>query len=188
MTEVSKTALVILAHGFEEVEAVSAIDLLRRAKVQVTVAGLAYPVVTSSREVRVIADTELKEVSTKKFDMIVLPGGEPGTTYLEASECLRRILLDHFNDHKYIGAICAAPRILNNLGLLTGKKATCYPGIAEAMTRCEYTPESVVVDGRLITGQGAGASIEWALTLVRELVSEDVSETLRKTICASPLL
>jgi 4-methyl-5(b-hydroxyethyl)-thiazole monophosphate biosynthesis len=178
--------LIILAHGFEETEAVAVIDVLRRAKIEVVIAGLDYPTVTSARQITVIADTELKHLKNDLFDAIILPGGEPGTTYLEASATVAEMLQRHYAANKLIAAICAAPRILDKLGFLTGRKATSFPGAQPEMTHCTYREEAVVVEDNIITSRGPGTALYFGLAIVSKLHSPQLAQELRKTMMIPP--
>lgn len=171
--------LIILANGFEEIEAVAVIDMLRRANIDVTVASLGYNAVTSARQVTVIADTDLFSVKDALFDMVILPGGEPGTTNLENSEMVTAVLKHHIEHKKWIAAICAAPRILNKLGFLKDKKATSFPGTKPLMTECIYQEEAVIQDGLFITSRGAGTSFDFGFKLVEVLISKEQSDELK---------
>lgn len=171
-------ALIILAHGFEEIEAVAVIDILRRAEIEVTVAGLAYPVVTSARHLQVVADGLLSEVSSQLFDVLILPGGEPGTTYLEASPLVAEVVLKHYRAGKIVAAICAAPRILFGLGLLDGRRVTCFPSVQDQLSTAKIIRDSVVEDGTIITARDAGASIRFALKIVAKLRGDDFAVAL----------
>ena len=139
------SACIILAEGFEEIEAVAAIDILRRAKITLTVAGLT-PTVTSARGLQIIADTTLSTISTQVFDAIILPGGEPGTSNLESHPLVAQMLHTHFTSNKLVAAICAAPRLLNDLGFLSQRKATSFPKTKPRMNNCLYSEDTVVVD------------------------------------------
>jgi len=175
-----KTALVVLAHGFEEVEALCVIDVLRRADVSVTVAGLDYPVVTSARSVQIIADATLASVKTQLFDVVILPGGEPGTTNLEASRVLADVLNAHYSQKRLLAAICAAPRLFDALGFLQGKCATAYPGVSEKMTHCIFRGNAtVVVDGGIITANGPSASFHFAFAILKSLTTPEIVEQLK---------
>ena len=118
-----KKALIFLSPGFEEIEAMSVIDILRRAEVNVTVAGLVEGPIVSAHGVSCNADTTVSQVIDQQFDVVILPGGEPGSSHLDASKDVKTIIQTHADQHKLIAAICAAPKVLNNMGLLDGKKA-----------------------------------------------------------------
>ncbi len=168
-----KSALIILANGFEEVEAIAVIDVLRRGKVHVKLAGLHGLWVPSARHVIIQADAQLADVQDQLFDAVILPGGEPGTTGLEESPLVAEILNRHVHAQKWIAAICAAPRILNGLGLLDGRRATSFPGTKSAMNRCTYIEQPVVKDGHFITSRGPGTALKFGLEIVAALTSEE---------------
>lgn len=163
--------LVPLAEGFEEFEAVGIIDLLRRAGIEVVVAALHGGPVTSSHGVKIVPDATLDSVGEHCFDMVVLPGGQPGATHLRDDARVQAILKRHAEAGAYTAAICAAPMALARAGLLAGKRATAYPGVLDTLnlsdTRCETG--AVVVDGRVVTGRGPGTAMDFALTLIELL-------------------
>ncbi len=172
-----------LANGFEETEAIAPIDILRRSGAEVVTVGIGEEVIAGSHGIAVIPDiTEVELALTEDVDMIVLPGGMPGTLNLEKSRTVQEAI-DYCTDKgKYIGAICAAPSILGKKGILSGKKATCFPGYEEFLSGAEYTGDSVVRDGKIITAKGAGAAIEFGLALSAALVGAEKSEKVRASM------
>ena len=165
--------LVPLADGFEEVEAITVVDLLRRAGIEVCTAGLAGRSVTGSHDIRVEADTTLDAVRDTEYDMIVLPGGMPGAQRLREDARIRKLLVDHARDGHYTAAICAAPSVLASLGLLDGKTATSFPGFLDpaATPGLSLSSAPVVVDGRVVTSRSAGTALDFALSLIELLSS-----------------
>lgn len=176
------TALIILADGFEEIEAVAVIDILRRAQVEVTVAGLARRIVKGAHQLTVEAETLLVDMAQHEFDCIILPGGEPGTTNLQKSALLVSVLKKQVTRKGYIAAICAAPRVLDNLGLLQGHHATSYPGTRPDMIHCTYLENPVVADDRIITSRGPGTAMAFAYVLVEVLVSREKADELKQVM------
>lgn len=167
-----KKVSVILADGFEEIEALTVVDLLRRAQIYVgTVSITDDYTVHGAHGINVQAEDLFEEVAFVESDMIVLPGGMPGTSNLNAHEGVRRVVKEFNRDGKYIGAICAAPTILGNLGLLKGKRVSCYPSVEQEIQGAVMTRTDVTVDGNLITSRGAGTAIAFALNLI-EMLSE----------------
>ncbi len=162
------TVLVPLAQGCEELEAVTIIDILRRAEITVVTAGLDDKPVTASRGVVLVADTTLDDVLKQSFDMIILPGGLAGTDNLDRDPRIHKILQDMQQQGKYTAAICAAPKVLANAGLLENKSATSYPGILE-----NASDTSVVTDGLIITSKGPATAMEFALKLIEILAGKD---------------
>ena len=159
--------LLPLAEGFEDLEAVTVIDILRRGGMEVITAGLQEGLVTGARGTRVLPDAQLDEVLEQKFDLLVLPGGQPGTRNLQADPRIRKLLLQRQEQGTCVAAICAAPGILADVGLLAGKRATSFPGAIDATrTDLQYCEDSVVVDGNIITSRGPGTAMDFALTLV----------------------
>jgi 4-methyl-5(b-hydroxyethyl)-thiazole monophosphate biosynthesis len=175
-----KTVLVILAEGFEEVEAIAPIDVLRRAGVRVTIAGVTGLQVKGSRNIGVQADALLKDIQDLP-DAVILPGGLPGATNLARSEDVARIVKKMSSAGKLVAAICAAPAVvLAPLGLLEGKKATCYPGCeSDFSSKTVYLKDRVVVDGNIITSQGPGTALEFALAIAARLAGQEMADTVR---------
>ena len=176
---------VFLADGFEEIEALTPVDLLRRAGVDARTVSI-YPGrsdVTGARKITVRADMTIDEAKPQKEDIIVLPGGMPGTVNLLECDDLMKTVDDHNAEGGRIAAICAAPaRILGSKGLLRGKKATCYPGMEPGMTGHIPTDKKVVVDGNIITASGVGVSVEFGLALVGALYGKKVQDDLAKKV------
>jgi 4-methyl-5(b-hydroxyethyl)-thiazole monophosphate biosynthesis len=168
-------ALIPLAPGCEELEAVTVIDLLRRAGIEVVTAGLVDGPVQASRGVVLVPDTTLDAVLEQPFDMVVLPGGQPGSDNLERDPRIRRLLERMAGGDGYTAAICAAPKVLASAGLLAGKRATGYPGVLEGMPQAqvELDPRPVVRDGRVITSRGPGTAMDFALELIEILVGKE---------------
>ena len=165
-----KTALVILAEGFEEIEAVTPIDVLRRAGAEVTVAGVGDGPITGSRGVTILPDAPLAEVADRDYDVVVLPGGMPGATNLRDEPRMKEILTRTLEKDGVVGAICASPAVvLDTLGFLVGKVATCHPALAEDMKTGNRTEDRVVVDGNIVTSKGPGTALEFSLALVRHV-------------------
>ena len=175
--------VVFLADGFEECEGLLVVDLLRRAGLKVVIASImGCRDVKSSREILIQADCLAENVDYVKAKMIVLPGGRTGTENLGKNEIVRE-QCKAFTADKYVAAVCAAPSILAGLGLLEGKKATVHPDFEGRMDGAIVTGESVTVDGNIITGQGLGATIPFALKLVETLVGIEETEKIKKAIC-----
>ena len=175
-------AYVFLANGFETVEALAVVDILRRGKVDVTTVSIHdTKAVETAQKIVVCADQTLAE-GISKADLLFLPGGMPGTKNLEACAPLMEAVKRQAAEGGYVGAICAAPSILGHLHLLEGKKATCYPGFEPDLLGASVSSEGVVVDGRIITGKGMGVATEMGLTLVSLLVSKECSDSIRASI------
>ena len=177
--------LVPLAEGFEEIEAVSVIDILRRADVEVVTAGLKAGPVTGSHRIKVIPDTSLDEVDFRDFDGLVLPGGAPGFVNLGNDECILRMAREMDRAGKYVAAICAAPSVLIKAGVLQGRKATVSPsGKAQVAACAEFCEDRVVVDGNLITSRSPGTAMEFALRLVGVLMGEEKMRQIKEQTLA----
>jgi len=166
-----KTALVLFADGSEELEAVSVINILRRAGVNVTVAGLHGGPLRGSRGTVLVPDATLDEALTRQYDMVVLPGGQPGSDNLKADARVLKLVRQMHDANKYVAAICAAPSVLATAGLLDGKRATSFPGSLDAFPKVLRQPQAVVEDGKLITSRGPGTAMDLALTLAERLTS-----------------
>ena len=173
-----------LANGFEEIEALCPLDLLRRAKVDVTTVGIGTDCVTGSHGITVHADIPDTCFRDSTPEMVILPGGMPGTTHLDASPVVDAALKAAVRNNAYVAAICAAPMILGKRGLLRGLKATCFPGFEGDLEGAVEIGGSVVRDGRIITARGMGVAQEFGLELVRVLRGDKVADELRAAIQA----
>jgi protein deglycase len=172
---VSRTVLVPVADGTEELEAVAIVDTLRRAGAAVTVASVTGAhQVTGSRRVRLVADALIDDVASQRFDLIALPGGLPGAQALRESTTLQRLLAAQVADGRLLGAVCAAPAVvLEPLGLLGGRLVTAHPSVFERLPAATRREERVVIDAGLVTSRGAGTAVEFALALVEQLYGAD---------------
>jgi len=170
--------LVPLAQGCEELEAVSIIDILRRAGVEVVVAGLDAAPVRASRGVVIVPDVDLNVAMKNDYDMIVLPGGQPGTDNLKADARILNIVQGMVTQNKYVAAICAAPSVLAAAGVLDGKRATSFPGALDAFPQVQQQPQAVVEDGKIITSRGPGTAMDFALVLVERLCGKEKRQTV----------
>ena len=169
-----------LANGFEEVEALAPVDILRRGGVDIkTVSVTGDLLVESSHGVVIKADMLFEDTDLSDADMLMLPGGMPGSTNLNAHEGVRHAILNQYNSGKRIGAICAAPMVLGGIGILNGKRATCSPGFEKYMYGAEYTHEIVTVDGNIITGEGPAASFPYAYKILSLFIGDDNVKTLQ---------
>jgi 4-methyl-5(b-hydroxyethyl)-thiazole monophosphate biosynthesis len=176
--------LVPLAQGCEELEAITITDLLVRAGIDVTTAGLDDRPVTASRGTTIIPDTTIDAVADQTFDLIVLPGGQPGADHLRENEHLQALLKSHAAAGKFLGAICAAPKALAAAGLLDGRMATAYPGAleAEANDRIDIKDSAIVIDGNIITSRGPGTAMDFALALIELLEGNATKEEVNKQL------
>ena len=175
--------IVHLAEGFEEIEAVTIIDVLRRAGLDViTVSVTGNRVVKGSHQIEIKADLLYEEVDYSKGEMIILPGGMPGSKNLNEHEGLKSQIVKYNVDGKYIAAICAAPIVLGGLGILKGKRAVCYPGYEAHLIGAEVKSVSYFVDNNIITGRGIGAALRFSLEIVRILIGEERALQLRNAM------
>ena len=179
-------AIVFLADGFEECEGLIVVDILRRAGAETLMASVMNDrQIDSSRHIKVYADVMAADVDFDSVDLIVLPGGRLGTENMGANDLVVEKCKEFAacNSGKYLAAICAAPSLLAALGLLDGKKATCHPDFESQMAGAELTGRSVAVDGNIITGQGLGASFDFAFELVKTLVGQEKTDQIKRSIC-----
>jgi len=184
----AKNAIVLLAEGFEEVEAVTPIDYLRRAGITVTIAAVGGNLsVKGARGITVNADALLRDIikqgGTAAFDVVVIPGGMPGATNIAASKEAGALITEMASAGKLICAICAAPAVvLAPLGLLSGKKFTCYPGMEEKVQGGKWTDERVAIDGSIITSRGAGTAGEFAIAIIERLLSQAEGDKIARAV------
>ncbi len=169
---------VLLADGFEEVEAIEPIDILTRGGVEVTTVGVTGKVVTGAHGIPVTADIEINEVTPDDMELLMLPGGA-GHELLDASNEVHRLINYAVSNGLYISAICAAPSILGKKQLLDGKKATCFPGYEKYLYGADVT-EKAVVDGKIITGKGAGAAAEFGFTMLKILKDAETANRIKE--------
>jgi len=166
-----------LAEGFEEIEALTVVDVLRRAALPVKTVSIEKTLdVMGKSGILVKADILFSEADYNRCEMIVLPGGQPGTTNLMNNEDLLKKIEEFHREGKYLAAICAAPMILGELGILAGKRATIYPGMESHLKQGEYKDNPVVVDGKIITSQGPATAMAFALKLVEIMKGSDAEE------------
>lgn len=174
---------VFLAEGFEEIEALTVVDLGRRAGMEVITAAVGNShMVKGSHGISVQADEMFEDVDFDSLDMLVLPGGMPGTRNLEAHEGLMEQVDRFYKEGKFVAAICAAPSILGHRGIVKGRRACCYPGFEEHMDGAEVMYEPVTIDGNVITGRGMGCAIYFALAIVAHFCGQDKADELAKAI------
>lgn len=173
---------VFLANGFEEIEAVATIDVLRRAGLHVVTVGIGGKEIVGSHDIRVLADCEEQDVNMQKARAVVLPGGMPGTLHLEASETVQNAL-DFAVEHQLlIAAICAAPSILGHKNILNGKQAIAYPGFEKELTGAIISEKPVIKDGNVITAKGAGVAIAFGLEIAAVLTSEEKANLVKEAM------
>lgn len=174
---------VFTADGFEEIEGLTVVDLLRRAGTEVLMVSVGEGLtVRGSHDIELKADVLFEEAEYGDADILVLPGGMPGTLNLRNHEKLCALLKEFAAKDKKIAAICAAPMILGELGILKGKRATCYPGFEEKLFGAEVCTERVVRDGNLTTSRGLGTAISFALELISQLYGEEKAEEIKKSV------
>ncbi len=171
-----------LADGFEIIEALAPVDMLRRAKINVQTVGVTGKTVCSSCGVEVNADITMDEFEYHDVDAVVLPGGMPGTINLENSAAVQSAIDKAVEDQAFVCAICAAPSVLGHKGLLKGKEAIAFPGFEDALDGAVLSDKYVVTDGKFITAKGAGVATQFGLEIVRALTDDETAENVRKTI------
>ncbi|HED16907.1 MAG TPA: DJ-1/PfpI family protein [Gammaproteobacteria bacterium] len=181
--------LVPLAEGCEELEAVTVIDLLRRAGIEVISAGLEQGSIKASRGMVLVPDMTLDQAldsAQADYDMVVLPGGLPGADHLNNDSRIQKLITEMNQQQRYVAAICAAPKVLARAGLLNGRKATAYPGVLQALAvpGLSFQQETaVVVDEKVITSRGPGTAMNFALTLIEILVGQDKRDEVEQGLC-----
>lgn len=180
-----KSVLVPIADGTEELEAVTIVDVLRRAEAQVTVASVGSLQVTASRKVKLVADSLIEDCKSLTYDLIVLPGGLPGAEHLRDCATLIDMLKAQKQAGRLYAAICASPAVaLTPHGLLEDKQATCYPSFAETLPDSTQAAKRVVVDGNCITSQGPGTALEFSIELIRQLFDNDKARQVAEAMLA----
>lgn len=176
---------IFLADGFEEIEALTPIDMLRRAGVQVTSVSINdTTTVIGAHNIPVIADKTIAEVAIENIDMVILPGGLPGSDNLRMNQKVNAFIDQAVKQEKFVCAICAAPRILGEKGLLKGKKAVCYPGFEKYLTGASIVDAGCVRDGNIITAKGMGKATEFSLALIEALKDKETADKISSSVFA----
>ena len=173
---------VLLGTGFEETEAVTPLDLLRRAGVEVQTVGLNGKVITGSHGIPVAADLEIGEISLQNLEMVILPGGLGGVSSIRGCKAALDLIRYAWHTGAFVAAICAGPTVLADLGITDGKNATCYPGCEDGMGNAAIFEEAAVRDGHLITGASAGCAVTFGLTLIEALKGKEAAATIEAQI------
>ena len=174
---------IFIAEGFEEMEAIAPINILRRAKIEITTVGVGGLTVNGSHGIPLVADITDEELGNySDIDMVVLPGGEQGVKNMEASQKVNEVIDYCAANDKFIAAICAAPGLLARKGLLTGKKATAFPGVEKELTDAEVCDENVVRDDKIITGKSAGVAPQFSFELVNALLSSEDMDQVKEDL------
>ncbi len=179
-----KKVLIPIATGFEEIEALAVVDIMRRAGIEVIMAGTAGDPVEGRNKIKVLTDVSLDSVKDKDFDMIVLPGGAVGTENLKKDPRIKEIVERMYKKGKFTTAICAAPTVLSAIGITAGKSVTSHPGVRDILKKEKISEERVVVDGNIVTSQGPGTAIEFAFKLVELLLGKDKAAEVNKGVLA----
>lgn len=174
---------IFLADGFEEIEALTVVDLLRRAGIEIPMVSITGNLkVDGSHRICVTADALFEDTDFNDADLLVLPGGMPGTAHLMEHKGLDSLLKDFHKRNKKMAAICAAPSVLGSKGLLAGKKATCYPGFESKLTDSTVIDQDVVEDGNIITSRGLGTAIDFSLSIINKLMDKDTANRIADSI------
>lgn len=179
-----KRVLIPLAPGFEEIEALAVVDILRRAGAEVVTAGIVEGVIEGRSGIRVVPDKALEGILAEPFDMLVLPGGAPGTENLKKDPRILKLAKGFYSAKKLVAAICAAPTVLSAAGVTEGKNVTCHPGVRNELTGETLSDERVVVDKNIVTSQGPGTAIEFAFKLVELLFGPETAEKVNRGVLA----
>jgi 4-methyl-5(b-hydroxyethyl)-thiazole monophosphate biosynthesis len=176
-----KKVFIHLADGFEEIEAITPVDILRRAGCEVTMVSVTGKrEVTSTRGLAVQSDRLFEDMDYSQADVILFPGGQPGSDNLTKHEGLKKVIFEFHRQGKMIAAICAAPMVLANAGILEGKRVTCFPGTESRLKGTICTGNAVEIDGNIITGKAAGAAMKFSLALAEQLISKSKADELKK--------
>ncbi len=171
-----------LAKGFEEVEAITTIDVIKRAEIDISTVGIGSKIACGAHNIPVFADLEESELAFENLEGIILPGGMPGTLNLEKNETVNKFIDYCVENNKLIAAICAAPSILGHKGLLGNKEATCFPGFENELTGAKISEKFVVTDGNIITARGMGSAIDFGLAIVQYFQGEKSALRLKNTL------
>ncbi len=180
----AKKVVVPIAQGFEEIEAVTVIDILRRAGVEVIVAGVSPNPITGRNGIQLVADRPITEVKASDVDMVVLPGGAQGAEHLAKCAATQQLLKEAAWQGKYLAAICAAPTVLSGLGLLNGKRVTSHPSVENKLGKVTYTDDRVVIDGKIVTSRSPGTAMEFAMALVEILIGKEKAKEINQSVLA----
>lgn len=178
-----RKVFIFLADGFEEIEGLTVVDLLRRANIDITMVSITgKKQVTGAHGIELITDILFEDGDYSSGDLLVLPGGMPGTLHLMEHEGLGQLIMEYNDQGKGLAAICAAPRVLGSKGLLSGKKATCYPGNEGYLVGATVVDEDVVEAGNIVTSKGMGTAIDFSLTLIRILLNKEAADNIAASI------
>ncbi len=182
-------ALVFLATGFEEIETITIVDVLRRAGIDVTVAGLTFNVIEGAHEIKMVPDKSIDDVKVENFNAVVVPGGSPGYKNLREDPRVINIIEEAFKSDKIVAAICAAPAVLSDAGILNGKSCTIYPGMEDELKKGGGIPKQdiVVVDGNIITSRGPATALPFSLKIAEKLAGKQVADVVREKTLANIL-
>lgn len=176
-------AYIFFAEGFEEIEALTVVDLLRRANIEITMVSITgNELVTGSHQISTLTEILFEDTDYEDADLLILPGGMPGTNHLMKHEGLDRLLKEFHKKGKSLAAICAAPKILGMKGILEGKSATCYPGHEDSLLGADYRNVEVVSDGNIVTSKGLGTAIDFSLEIIKRLIGENEARKIAETI------
>ena len=174
---------IFMADGCEEIEGLTVVDLVRRAGIEIEMISVSGEKnVTGSHKITFQTDVSKADADFASYDGIVLPGGMPGTTHLMEDDTVNRVIKEFATSGKLVAAICAAPSVLGNAGLLEGKKATCYPGVEGKLTGADFVTDPVAMDGNIITSRGLGTAIEFAAEIVAYLLDESAAKSLKESV------
>lgn len=174
---------IFMADGCEEIEGLTVVDLVRRAGIEIEMISVSgNDTVTGSHKIAFRTDVKKADADYTSYDGIVLPGGMPGTTHLMEDETVNRVIREFASEGKLVAAICAAPSVLGNAGLLAGKTATCYPGVEGKLIGADFVTDPVAKDGNIITSRGLGTAIDFAAEIVAYLKDQEAAKSLKESI------
>ncbi len=179
----NKTAIMFIADGFEEVEGLAVVDILRRGGIKLDMASImGRREIKGSHDINLVTDISAEDADLDSYDMMILPGGMPGTKYLRESKLVTDAAVKFAGDGKYVAAICAAPTVLGGLGLLKGKRACCYGGMEDGLTGADVSYDKVTVDGNIITSRGLGTAVDFGLKLLEIFNGKEEADDMAKKI------
>lgn len=179
----SKKVYIFLADGFEDIEGLTVVDLMRRTGIAITTVSIKNTKqITTSHGITMLTDTTFGETDFSDADMLVLPGGQPGTTYLGDYEPLTDLVKNYYNNGGRIAAICAAPTVFAKIGLLHGKKATAYPSCMDGLRDAIRSEDKVVIDGNITTSRGLGTAVDFSLSLIAQLLGQEKADQIAESV------
>ena len=176
-------ALILMADGFEEIEGLAVVDILRRGGITIDMVSIYdNSTIKGSHDIVISSDKNISDINEDEYDIIIIPGGQPGTNNIKGSDKAKEMILHFYSAGKYVAAICAAPTVLGMLGILEGKRACCYEGLENGLTGAVISYDNVVKDGKIITSRGMGTAVEFGLAILSAIKGDDAGKAMSKAI------